>query len=109
MGDGVMSKMLIYVFALAAAIGAAAVAPAVAEPDSTSNDTVQTTVDFDQVFADVAAASTLDPDAEKEFREKLYRAALQSINAITYAEWVSARETAGIDASRPAGTMAGSE
>ena len=39
--------------------------------------------------------SALDPDAENEFREKLYRAALQSISAITYAEWVSARETAG--------------
>jgi hypothetical protein len=104
-----MSKMLICVFAFAAAIGAVAVVPACAEPDAVSEETVQTTVDFDQVFADVAAASTLDPDAENEFREKLYRAALQSINAITYAEWVSARETAGIDASRPAGTVAGSE
>jgi hypothetical protein len=114
--------MLISVCVLAAAAALFAVAPAAAEPASTaqeaaasneaavsteavgpsekavssegaiSGEAPRTAIDFDQIFADIGAASTLDPEAAEAFRQKLYRDALQRINAITYAEWVSAKD-----------------
>jgi hypothetical protein len=83
-----MSKLLISLLA-AAAIGCAAT-PSIAqsEPEAPS-EPVRTNADIDQAFADVAAASSLDPDAEQAFREQLYRAGLKQISAVTYEEWVS--------------------
>jgi hypothetical protein len=91
-----MSEMLISAFAAAVAFASFTIAPA-AQPDSladpaAANQPLRTTADFDQAFADVAAASDLDPDTADAIRGALYRDALKRINAITYAEWVTANE-----------------
>ena len=91
-----MSEMLISAFAMAVAFASFTVVPA-AQPTSYSDPAaaeqpLRTMVDFDQVFADVAAASDLDPDTADAIRDALYRSALKRINAITYAEWAAANE-----------------
>jgi hypothetical protein len=94
-----MSKMLISLLAVAAVVGLADMGPAAAQSE-TSQEALQealqepprAAVDFDQVFADVAEASNLDPEAATQFREELYRVALKRINAITYVDWVLAKD-----------------
>jgi hypothetical protein len=89
--------MLISAFAVAVAFAASFTVMPAALPDPPSdpaaaNQVLRTTVDIDQAFADVAAASDLDPDTADAIRDALYRSALKRINAITYAEWVAANE-----------------
>jgi hypothetical protein len=88
--------MLISAFAVAVTFASFTVVPA-AQLDSRSDpaaasQALRTTVDIDQAFADVAAASDLDPDTADAIRDALYRSALKRINAITYAEWAAANE-----------------
>jgi hypothetical protein len=88
--------MLISAFAVAIAFASFTVVPAV-QPDShadaaAANQPLRTTVDFDQAFADVAAASDLDAETADAIRDALYRSALKRINAITYAEWAAANQ-----------------
>jgi len=76
-----------------ATVGCFIVTSACADPDvGAASQPLLTRIDFDQVFADVQAASNLDPDAAAAFRAELYRAALKRINAVTYQEWTTAME-----------------
>jgi hypothetical protein len=85
-----MSKLLMSLLAVAA-IGCGMATPSAAQSEpAQASEPVRTNADIDQAFADVAAASTLDPDAANAFREQLYRAGLKQISAVTYDEWVSA-------------------
>ena len=88
--------MLISAFAMAVAFASFTFAPA-APSDSQSdvaaaNPALRATVDIDQAFADVEAASNLDPDTADAIRDALYRSALKRINAITYADWAAMNE-----------------
>jgi hypothetical protein len=87
-----MLKELISLCAVAT-LGCLVVTSACADSDvGAPSQALRTKIDFDQVFADVAAASNLDPDAAAAFRAELYRAALKRINAIPYQEWTTAME-----------------
>ena len=91
--------MLISAVAVAVAFASFTFAPA-APSDSQSevasaNQALGATVDIDQAFADVAAASNLDPDTADAIRDALYRSALKRINAVTYADWVAANGGGG--------------
>jgi hypothetical protein len=89
-----MSEMLISAFAVAVAFASSTFAPS-APSDSPSeiaaaNQARPATVDIDQAFADVEAASNLEPETADAIRDALYRSTLKRINAITYADWVAA-------------------
>jgi hypothetical protein len=85
-----MSLKLMLVFAVAGAIGSCAIKSNAAQSDP---EALQMKVYFDQVFADVEAATgNFDPEWASAVRHKLYRSALKRINAITYEEWLSAVE-----------------
>jgi hypothetical protein len=87
-----MLKKLISLCVMAA-VGCFIVTSACADSDiGAPSQPLRTTIDFDQVFADVQAASNLDPDAAAALRAELYRAALKRINAVTYQEWTTAME-----------------
>ena len=91
--------MLISAFAFAVAIASITFAPSApsdSQPEvAAANQALGATVDIDQAFADVAAASNLDPDTADAIRDALYRSALKRINAVTYADWVAANGGGG--------------
>jgi hypothetical protein len=91
--------MLISAFAVAVAFASFTFAPAApsdSQPDlAASSQALRATVDIDQAFADVEAASNLDPDTADAIRDALYRSALKRINAVTYADWAAANEGGG--------------
>jgi hypothetical protein len=94
-----MSEMLISAFAVAVAFASFTFTPA-APFDSRSDvaaskEALGATVDIDLAFADVEAASNLDPETADAIRGALYRNALKRINAITYADWAAANDVGG--------------
>jgi hypothetical protein len=87
-----MMQKLISLCAVAT-VGCFIVTSASADSDvGAPSQALRTKIDFNQEFADVEAASNLDPDAAAAFRAELYRAALKRINAVTYQEWTTAME-----------------
>ena len=60
-----------------------------------ANQALGATVDIDQAFADVEAASNLDPDTADAIRDALYRSALKRISAVTYADWAATKDVGG--------------
>jgi len=91
--------MLISAFAVAVAFASFTFAPAVPSDSpsevAAANQALRATVDINQAFADIEAASGLDPDTADAIRDALYRSALKRINAVTYADWAAANEVGG--------------